>query len=148
MKKGGQTKAEARRTPCELAKLADAYFEDCRGLLKTGEDGVALLSSKGEVMWKTPPRPCTLAGLALALGFDSRAAMTRCSEDKAYAGVIARAVTRVEEYAETRLYDREGLTGAKFVLSSAFAGWTESKEPAGGEIRIELGGAESGRFGD
>jgi hypothetical protein len=44
---------------------------------------------------------------------------------------ITRAKARVEAYAESRLFDKDGANGAKFSLSNNFHGWAEKKELTG-----------------
>ena len=41
---------------------------------------------------------------------------------------IDRAKTKIEEYAERRLFDRDGCNGAKFSLANNFRGWAEKQE--------------------
>ncbi len=36
--------------------------------------------------------------------------------------------SRCEEYAERRLYDRDGVNGAKFSLANNFKGWRDKPE--------------------
>ena len=111
-------------SPEDLKKRASRYFNLCDG--EADENG------------NTPKsKPYTLSGLALALGFDGRRSMLEFASDALCGSEITRAVTKVEEYAETRLYDRDGLNGAKFVLSAAFAGWGAAEE-AKGEATLEI----------
>lgn len=53
---------------------------------------------------------------------------------------ITRAKARVEAYAEERLFDRDGTSGAQFSLRNNFKGWTEKTELDEEEqqARIEL----------
>ena len=41
---------------------------------------------------------------------------------------ITRAKARVEQYAEERLFDRDGANGAKFSLANNFRGWSERQQ--------------------
>ena len=43
---------------------------------------------------------------------------------------ITRAKSRIEMYNEERLYDKDGVNGAKFNLKNNFKGWAENPEPA------------------
>lgn len=64
--------------------------------------------------------PPTVTGLALALGFSSRKELL-CYQGKAeFSHAITRAKTRCEEYAERRLYDKDGQRGAIFALQCGF----------------------------
>ena len=48
---------------------------------------------------------------------------------------ITRAKTRIEEYAESRLFDRDGSNGAQFSLQNNFKGWNIDNEQ---KLEIEL----------
>ena len=50
---------------------------------------------------------------------------------------ITRAKSFVEKYAEERLFDRDGVQGAKFSLINNFKGWSEKPEPAADENAAE-----------
>ena len=41
---------------------------------------------------------------------------------------ITRAKTRIEQYAEERLFDKDGANGAKFSLANNFEGWKEKQQ--------------------
>lgn len=72
-------------------------------------------------------RPPTVTGLALALGFASRQALLNYQGRKQFNDTITRAKTYVEQYAEERLFDREGVQGAKFSLVNNFKGGARSR---------------------
>lgn len=134
--KSEKTGNGSRATPEDIRKRAESYFTFCDGEAATDQNGDALLSPKGEVVWQRQPKPYTLSGLALALGFAGRAEMEKFASDSGCKEDITRAVSRVEEYAETRLYDRDGLNGAKFTLSAAFGSWGGAE--TSGDMRIEV----------
>ena len=69
-----------------------------------------------------------MTGLALALGFTTRTSLLNYQGKKEFMDTITRAKTRVEQYAEERLFDRDGSNGAKFSLSNNFKGWSEKQE--------------------
>lgn len=48
---------------------------------------------------------------------------------------ITRAKTQIEEYAESRLFDRDGSNGAQFSLRNNFKGWNIDNEQ---KLEIEL----------
>lgn len=125
-------------TPDSLKLKCDEYFATCLGpmLDKNGEiikgdNGKPILFQK---------KPFTLSGLALYLGISTEA-LKRYSKGKfdeipfdtddraTFAEVLYQARQRIEEYAESRLYDKDGSFGAKFVLDNAFK-WTTTKEQA------------------
>lgn len=120
----------------EMEARIDAYFEECRGHPYILADGTELLDKDGRPVI-VDAHPPTITGLALALGFTGRQAMLDYAAREEYADTITRAKTRCEEYAERRLYDRDGTRGAQFSLSCNF-GWksSQSVEVSGGGVVI------------
>lgn len=118
------------KTAAEMQKKIDEYFESCRGEAAVDESGKQLLNKFGEpiIFGAKPP---TVTGLALALGFTSRQALLNYQAKPQFVDAITRAKSRCEEYAELRLYDRDGARGAMFSLTNNFKGW--SNNPAGEE---------------
>lgn len=49
--------------------------------------------------------------------------LLRYQGKKEFCNTITRAKSRVEEYAESRLFDRDGSNGAQFSLRNNFKGW-------------------------
>ena len=45
-----------------------------------------------------------------------------------FVDTITRAKAKVEQYAEERLFDKDGANGAKFSLSNNFEGWREKQQ--------------------
>lgn len=107
------------KTVEELQAAIDAYFEDCEGTPLTDGYRAPVISKNGEpvIVGAHPP---TVTGLALALGFASRQALLNYQGKKAFHDTITRAKSRCEEYAERRLYDRDGARGAQFSLEHNF----------------------------
>lgn len=117
-------------TAQELKEKIDEYFNSCygskyyKGRLVFDADGNPAI---GQV------EPFTISGLARHLGisrdtlkqYETRALMGEIPYD--YAEVVRDARMRVQEYAEKRLYDKEGSAGARFVLEAGF-GWMTKKE--------------------
>lgn len=64
-------------------------------------------------------RPFTMSGLANALDMSRQSLLNYKNRDE-YFDTITRARRKVEEYAEERLYDRDGVNGAKFNLVNNF----------------------------
>ena len=125
------------KSPKEFREKIDAYFEDCEGKLLEDEDGKAVVV-KGEAVF-VGKRPPTMTGLALWMGFTSRQAFLNYKSKEKFVDAIEYARARVEEYAEGRLYDREGVSGAKFNLINNF-GWSDEKT-------VELGERACGAAG-
>lgn len=132
-------------SPEEMQIQIDKYFMACEGHLYTDKDGIAILDKYGQpvIIGAKPP---TVTGLSLAIGFRSRQALINyMNRDKAQAGdddelaaddfktfydTLTRAKARIEEYNETRLYDRDGVNGAKFSLVNNFKSWKEKADGA------------------
>lgn len=118
-----------------MQEAIDAYFESCKGEPIIGDDGQPLVDKYGNVIL-IGQKPPTITGLALALGFTGRQALIDYQARPEFADTVTRAKSRCEEYAESRLYDKDGANGAKFSLGCNF-GWraTEGKaETAAGGI--------------
>lgn len=121
--------------PVVMQEKIDAYFTACEGQLLTDPDtGKPFLDKWGHPVY-IGVKPPTVTGLALALGFTNRVSLLNYQAKPEFEAIITRAKSRVEEYAETRLYDRDGANGARFTLMCNF-GWKESrdKEAEGGAV--------------
>ena len=114
------------KTPEEMQAVIDKYFEDCSGeyVVIDGE----VITDKNGYPLKTKERPLTITGLALALGFTTRQALLNYEGKPEFVDTIKRAKAKVEQYAEERLFDRDGVNGAKFNLSNNFKGWSERQQ--------------------
>ena len=111
-----------------MQEAIDAYFESCKGEPIIGDDGQPLMDKYGNVIL-IGQKPPTITGLALALGFTGRQALIDYQARPEFADTVTRAKSRCEEYAETRLYDKDGANGAKFSLGCNF-GWRAAEEKA------------------
>ena len=111
----------------EIQEKIDKYFEECEGKVLEDKDGNPILNKYGGViiMGNKPP---TVTGLALALGFTSRQALLNYQGKEEFVDTITRAKSRVERYAEERLFDRDGSNGAQFSLKNNFKGWNADKK--------------------
>ena len=111
------------KTVAELQAAIDQYFEDCKGKPLLDDDGNAILTKHGNpiILGAKPP---TVTGLALAFGFATRQSLLNYQGRKQFLDTITRAKSRCEEYAESRLYDRDGSRGAEFSLKYNFR-WDE-----------------------
>ena len=131
-------------TPEHLQCMVDEYFESCNGPL-IDRYGQLVYDKAGNVV-KTQIRPYNVSGLALYLGIktetlrnytrrrfdtilDELNREARPDEVLTCASIIAAAKQRIENYAESRLYDRDGTNGARYVLDTAFK-WATQKEQA------------------
>lgn len=114
------------KTVAELQKAIDQYFEECEGKPLLDDEGEPYLDKRGNplIVGRKPP---TVTGLALALGFTTRQSLLNYQGRKQFLDTITRAKSRCEEYAEERLYDRDGSKGAQFSLACNF-GWSQNKD--------------------
>ena len=85
----------------------------------------------------------TVTGLALALGFTSRAAMERFSKEQGgkFAALLDWARSLIEEETLQAVYRKETATGARFILQSSF-GYGEKERPDLGPITVQVEGEE------
>ena len=111
---GGRPKAYD--SPEKMQKIIDDYFEECQGELLLDKEGQPKLTKYDEPIYikQTPP---SIAGLAFALGFTSRQSLLNYQDDEKFMDIIKRAKLRIEIYNNSRLYDKEGVQGAKFNLT-------------------------------
>lgn len=114
----------------EIQGLIDEYFESCKGEPLMVDDKPFLDKNGFPVLINA--RPPTVTGLALALGFHSRQTLLNYQGKKEFVDTITRAKMRVEEYCETRLFDRDGQRGAEFNLRYNFR-WAQEEKNGGDE---------------
>ena len=86
----------------DLQKGIDAFFAEC----------------------EAKNRPCTMTGLALALNIDRKTLLNYGKTDKFFP-LVKRARDMCQQYAEARLFDRDGANGAKFALTNNYEGWSD-----------------------
>lgn len=124
--KGGRP---PKYTSCkQIEGLIDKYFEDCKGKPFYDAEGKPVFDKYGLPVF-VDVHPPTVTGLSLALGFTSRQALLNYQAKDEFFDAITRAKSRIEQYNEERLYDRDGVNGAKFNLKNNFKGWAENPEP-------------------
>lgn len=111
----------------EIEEKINEYFEECKGEVLKDDDGNVVFNkfSQPVIVDSHPP---TVTGLALALGFASRQALLNYQGKKEFNDTITRAKTKVEQYAEERLFDKDGSNGAKFSLANNFEGWNAKQD--------------------
>lgn len=115
------------KTVNEIEEKIDIYFKECEGEILKDDNGKTVLNKFGNpvVINRKPP---TVTGLALALGFTSRLGLLRYQGKEEFCNTITRAKSMVEQYAEERLFDRDGSNGAQFSLRNNFKGWDVDKK--------------------
>ena len=106
----------------EIEEKIEQYFKDCEGHPLTDDEGNPVYNKWGYpvIVDRKPP---TVTGLALALGFTNRLSLLNYQGKKEFVNTITRAKSRVEQYAEERLFDKDGTSGAQFSLRNNFKGW-------------------------
>lgn len=108
-------------------KIQD-YF-DSRKTEKRDQEGQVILGKGGEVLYEE--KPCTVTGLALALGFSDRESLFSL-ENKKIKALVDRALLSIEENAEEKLFSKDTFHGAKLFLETNFRRWRgEGEEPEG-----------------
>lgn len=110
----------------KMQTVIDDYFESLKALPVTDENGDVITDKHGNPMFY-PEKPPTTAGLCRALGFNSRQTLLNYRHDGQFADIVDDAMLRIEEYTETRLFDRDGANGAKFSLANNFK-WNSEKK--------------------
>ena len=117
-----------------MQKVIDKYFKSCEGKALTDDEGNVLTDKYGApiIVGAKPP---TITGLALALGFTSRQALLNYQGREQFVDTVTRAKSRVEEYTESRLFDKDGARGAIFSLAHNFKGWKDADEDKNDAIK-------------
>lgn len=110
----------------EMQKKIDEYFEWCEGTQLFTEDGKPFLDRNGKPVFVNV-HPPTITGLALGLGFTTRMSLLNYEGKPEFVDTIKQAKSRVERYAEERLFDRDGQRGSEFSLKNNFKGWDSDK---------------------
>lgn len=114
----------------DLAKKRICAYFASRRVEKRDQEGNVLLNKSGEVLYDE--KPCTVTGLALVLGFSDREALYGV-KNKRIKVLIDRALLKIEEYAEEKLFCKDTFHGAKLFLEANYKRWQgeETTEIAG-----------------
>ena len=110
----------------EMQAKIDEYFIKSKGEYLTDDDGNIVVVKGTPIIIES--YPLTVTGLALALGFLSRQALLNYQEKTEFHDAITRAKLVIEDYANKRLYDKDGVQGAKFTLTNNFEGYKEKQD--------------------
>lgn len=113
-------------TPEAMQEAIDEYFESCKGHPLTDSDGQIVLNKYGSPII-VDAKPLTVTGLTLAIGFATRQSLLDYEGKNEFKTIIQRAKLKIENYAEMRLYDKDGWQGAKFNLQNNFRHWDADK---------------------
>ena len=124
------------RSAKAMQKVIDEYFKSCENKPLLDKEGHVLTDKHGRPVIIQGPPP-TVTGLALALGFTNRQSLLNYQEKDEFFDTITRAKARVEQYAEERLFDKDGANGAKFSLANNFSGWKEKTQLETNLVKLE-----------
>ncbi len=108
-------------------QLIDEYFEQCAGKPCEGKNG-EIVRANG--------KPPTLTGLALALGFNSRADLMEFGRSKRGKELIEKARLRIENYNEEKLFEKDFARSAIFNLTNAREDQAAEEEEKESETKI------------
>ena len=113
----------------QLNQRIDQYFLGCNAVQAVDENNMLLFDKNSLPIMSSLEKPPTVTGLALAIGFNSRSALLEFNGNQVHVDIISRALARIEEFAEAKLFDKGLYTGAKFFLANNFKNWSD-KPPA------------------
>lgn len=112
------------KTPEEIEAKIMEYFAECESKPVLDGEGKQVIDETGRPAFY-PGKPPTVSGLAYHLGFTSRQALLNYQGKRDFVDTVTRAKLYIEAYTEGRLFDRDGVQGAKFSLSNNFRGWRD-----------------------
>lgn len=126
--KGGRPKKY--KNVSQMEEDIQKYFESCfQEDLKYNSNKDCYEPKKdynGNII-KYQSKPFTITGLANALGM-TRETLLKYEKNDKFSDTIKRAKQIVEQYVEERLFDRDGVNGAKFNLINNFKNWSDKQE--------------------
>lgn len=109
----------------ELRKKVDSYFNSCfKPMLD--KNNRPIYDENGHII-KYQYKPFTMTGLADSLDI-SRETLRKYEGRGQFKEIIEKAKRKCEVYAEERLFDKDGVNGAKFNLINNYDGWKEKQE--------------------
>lgn len=123
-------------SPEQLEKEVEQYFESCYGPLIDWKKHELVKDKDGNEV-RVQTEPFTVAGLAYYLGIPTESLKRYAKgwndkfedeDEMLCSGILDRAKQVIETYAEKRLYDRDGVNGARFVLDHHFRMITRREE--------------------
>jgi len=125
---GGRSAKPNFTSAAKLAKRCEQYFTHIAGEWHTEEVTETLKNGTTETtsttVYDREPEPPTITGLALFLGFESRASLYAAQYPSEQQAVIRRAITRVENAYELALFGSKA-TSAVFALKNM--GWNDKQ---------------------
>lgn len=109
----------------EEARLRLREYFRSRRVEKRAADGSILTDKSGAAL--VEEKPATVTGIALALGLSGREELFSLTDKKVKA-LVDRALLKVEEEAEEKLFSKDSFQGAKLFLSCNFKRWQGGEE--------------------
>ena len=103
-------------TPDKLQSAIDDYFEHCEGEKYLDGDGQPVITNKGNYVYLREPKPPTVEGLAVFLGFAGLQSWYDYRDRKEYFEVYNRARLRFAQFNAESLYDRDRFKGSERTL--------------------------------
>lgn len=124
----------------DLEAKVEEYFEHIKGEWHweagSDEDGKPV----DEKVWDRLPEPCTITGLCLFLGFESRQSFHDYGNKKEFSYTIKRARLRIENEYEKSLHYSKSPVAQIFALKNL--GWSDKQEieqtNKNGDLKIEI----------
>lgn len=126
------------RSAAALRQAAEGYFRSLEGVKALDDEGAPMYDKSGAAVMAVAERPPTVSGLALALGFSSRRELLDYRGGGVYGDIIQNALSRIEQYAEERLFDKGQYSGAKFFLANNFPRWSDKQDSAADDTMDKL----------
>ena len=108
-----------------MQEAIDKYFESCFTPART-KAGELILDKEGNMIMEQY-KPFVICGIANALDISRQTLLNYTKEDEFF-DTIMRAKARCEQYAEERLFDKDGVQGAKFSLINNYSNWRDKQE--------------------
>ena len=109
----------------QMQEAIDKYFESCFTPART-KAGELILDKEGNMIMEQY-KPFVICGIANALDISRQTLLNYTKEDEFF-DTIMRAKARCEQYAEERLFDKDGVQGAKFSLINNYSNWRDKQE--------------------
>lgn len=106
-------------TKKRTAERIRAYFLS-RKVPRLDKNGEICQNREGEILYEE--KPCTVSGLVRALGLSRREQLDEISDPK-IRDLVDRALLRIEENAEEKLFQKDLFQGTKLFLATNFPRW-------------------------
>lgn len=119
----------------DLKNKIDEYFEHIKGEWHWKAGNVDEGEEENTKEWDRMPEPCTITGLALFLGFESRQSIYDYAKSGEFSYIIKNAQFRVEHEYEKSALNAKNPTFQIFALKNM--GWKDQQEVKSTNVNIE-----------